>query len=35
MRETKKLRQQPQTEGIYLDELQLDSEVAALYIYPG
>ena len=36
MRKTKKLRHQPETEGIYLDELKLDEmdpEVAALYLY--
>ena len=36
MRKTKKLRHQPEMEGIYLDELKLDEmdpEVAALYVY--
>lgn len=36
MRKTKKLRHQPQEEGIYLDDLDLasmDPEVAALYLY--
>ena len=36
MRKTKKVRHQPEQEGIYLDDLNLeemDPEVAALYIY--
>ena len=38
MRKTKKMRHQPEQEGIYLDDLDLndmDPEVAALYIYQG
>lgn len=36
MRKTKKIRHQPEKEGIYLDDLNLDEmdpEVAALYLY--
>ena len=36
MRQTKKMRHQPDKEGIYLDDLNLDEmdpEIAALYLY--
>jgi len=33
MRATKKMRHQPDQEGIYLDDLELESEIAALYLY--
>jgi phosphatidate phosphatase LPIN len=38
MRKTKKVRHQPEQEGIYLEDLnldQMDPEVAALYLYHG
>ena len=36
MRKTKKLRHQPEKQGLYLDDLELDEmdpEIAALYVY--